>query len=361
MSTQYSDLFGPVNVPAAAAYDGSNKSWTYSYPDKLDRKRQAAISFITTPLHVPDVTDPVPDRSWAGWQPVRHTPAPGCYMRTPDFPAIFWPSFTPDVTNPVTAHSWSPNYPSKIYRKVRQTASTNWFLFTPPVVVVQGGVWLSTGQLNFLQYQDITGPVALPAPIGADQKTLKSVYADRVWPKRGLHAAYQQAYVSDRFDAPTALVVIPLSWKASYPDQHHAIRRNDSGLSFPLRTLTLPLPFPFEDAESLAKYPSSIAGKTNRAAYIWAQPMFGVEVPAPVMSWAGRFFGQKFPQRRAIQQSTQIPGFIPDVTDPVPSLSWKSVQTEWHLRRVRLLAAQHQLISILRAVTYPGADGCGVF
>lgn len=128
-------------------------------------------------------------------------------------------------------------------------------LAAPVFVPVQastagGGSPLTQGQPS-IQYQAFAAPVVVPTQVISPAAGATAVFPSRVFPRRRLLAAQQQAFALDtQWEAPAAVTA---------PD--------------------LP-PMPQSD---LVRRPR------HRALYQQWQPEFGVQVDVPVMSWTGHY------------------------------------------------------------------------
>lgn len=325
--SQYESLIGPVSIATTSQF---TEWWKPALQDRNVYRRVADYRAYFAPEFVPDVTQPVraiewngtypnvllkktfatalhqslawsgftpnpandpsTDVSWKSAYPDRHT-----YRRSVEFPEPVGPSFVPDVTNLVTANSWEPKYPDRAIRKTLPTAlqqALSWSTHTPAPAVDPGSVTFGdSGQIGpqvLLQYSSLFGPTSIPAPAPpfdpATSIGWNGIYPDLTRSRAGLHSSKQSFWHFDRFAAPT---VIPA------PD------------------LTQPV------------YPNRLPAKFRLATYVWAQPMFGVEVDVPVQSWdsyTGLYHYQ--PQRKPVTQRQtgfNWSGFTPTpvVFDPV--------------------------------------------
>lgn len=366
---QYQRIATPLHVPDVTD-PVVELSWKGQQPDRHIYRRPPDFPAYVVSAHIPDVTDPAPELAWKGHQADRHTPAPGRYMRTPDFPAFTMPRFVPDMTNPVTAMSWTARYPDRLPRIRRPREVANWFLFTPPVVVIPGGSSAAAGSQLFIQYQDITGPVLFSIP-SDESLHPQGVRGPDVVYRRRFHASLQQAFTMDwQWDAPVYEDnPEELAWTFRVPDMAHPKRsiRTASQQFFNMdwRWLVPPLPLlpPWEDLYDQRTFEWVRRPPYPAAVYRWAQPMFGVEVAAPVLSWAGKNLGLAIRRKATnFQLSLNVaPLYLADITVVAPELGWRGIQPDWIVRSVNRRAYQQYLVSVLRATTYHGADGCGVF
>lgn len=311
---QYQSTAGPVLIPAAAEPDFG---WIGRYPDYIYRVAMPS-SYSVGPLHVPDVTNPVPDRSWDPiypsrvpgprrtiefphfsqniepippatgvpdqWTPIypdRISPA----ERSSEFRSPVGPLYVPDVTNPSPLLAWDPKYPHRLVRAGR-TAD---FLFSsrpvePPGApaapqFAAGGSGPMLGSIPIFQYQSLAGIVLIVPPPPAPELSWSPIYPNRLYPKAGLDAARQQFWALDRFDAPAAPTA-PQVLKAVYPD-------------------IIPRRYP-------------------HATYAWVPQHFPTIVDLPVMSWTGWYPDNPVTRKRITASLLIIPPeFLP------PAHSWK--------------------------------------
>lgn len=259
---------------------------------------------LTAPVWVPTQADePQTQDRWAPHYADRVPAKPRTITYAPHPTAVAWPPFVPDVTiQPLT---WQPTYPDRCPPPRR----TSFFAFSsevnppfqPPPFFDPGGQIIATGAIRqLLQYQSLSGPVLLdtvqPAP---DQAASFGHAAERVAPRVGLHASRQQAWAFDvQWGAPAAPTVPDL-----LPQQfQHPLRR-----------------------------------PVSRAVYEKAQPIFGVIVSVPVMSWTGLYLDP--PMRRRVRYQPEPKPFPLDYDTTInpasPVLAWRP---EYPDRVVRAIA-----------------------
>lgn len=208
-------------------------------------------------------------------------------MSTLQYPGHVEPLYVPGVTYPVAAVEWMPSYRPEPKRRTSQRHTYPYISFTAlPSIPEPGNAGNSFQSTYLLQYQGLFEPhfvqdTTSPAPASSWQGRYPSFII-----RKRFHASQQQAwYMDHQWGEPS----------------------------------TQPLPDPFTGP----LYPDAIARRHRKATYVWAQPMFGFETVAPVMSWTGEYLTP--PMRRTHQQrqpGTVAPQFVADVTERVPGHSW---------------------------------------
>jgi hypothetical protein len=276
---QYESVVGPVSIPAVQELVPDYK--VPVYPDRIPRSKQAPEGFTVEPY------------------------------------------FVPDVTEPVTANSWTPNYPDRYRRNVFPTAQQQTLAWDSDKSVFASNAALfgDSGQLypnRVVQYATLTGPTSVPAaafavfwnPVCPDRHTYRrtveykpytqpefvpdvtqpvaGIEWNPVYPERATRKNVPTAHNRSLFwntDTPAAPVTVQ-HWAPIYPDR--LVYRRPSDLSASFAPNFVPdVTQPVAGVGWNAIYPSRLGRKHRLAAYVWAQPHFGVEVDVPVMSWDG--------------------------------------------------------------------------
>lgn len=303
---QYTSLVGPVQ--SSTPYETLGASWKATYPDRVSGRR-----------------------------PLTHHPS---YVESLVF----------SVPYETLGASWRPVYPDWVARRLfhpalQQPDGHRRLYFDPPqVVAAPGGMSPAVGSLPILQYQGIAQPFfatnVAPDVVRAEAWAVQ--LPSKVWPSRGLHASQQVAWVSDRFDAPTAAVVTALSWSPRYPDQLYAKRRVAQDLEFTAE-VRQPTPPLAPDSSWQTFCPYQRAARPSTHYLLWAQQHFGVEYEVPVMSWTGWFPDLiARPRYQHLLGYVGAPGVVPDVTQPTTPHSWdpEYVGQVWAQRRLNTASQQ---------------------
>lgn len=230
---QYQDLTGPPQSPADPQTLGLDR--IPLYPDQVPGARPRLEGGVATaPLHVPDVTDLVPERSWAV-QPVARAPG-----HRPRLAGLFSaPLHVPDVTDPVTENSWTPIYPDRI-RLVPGLAARQqlpWVTnpVTPTLVTTEAGAQIADAmlaQIRLLQYQELTAPYS---PIDAAGAAPDVVASLAVYPLRLARRISRAQYVWAEQHFGVIVNVPVMSWTGLYldPPPRRKVRRQGAGIVEP--------------------------------------------------------------------------------------------------------------------------------
>lgn len=262
---------------------------------------------------------------------------------------------------------------------------------TPSTATAAAG---GDGQLTaprVVQYEALAGPVTSPAAVQATPTGWDGVFPVRL---RGpARPTSDPAQAVAPLYVPDVTAVVPAgAWRPTYPDRLSPSVRlaaagqlalawapdtptvvnvetgttaHDAGaLGRPLVVqyvghagpVVVPVVAPAAPDRVAPVYPDRVARPVvRRAAYTWAQPMFGVVVEVPVMAWTGTAPDQIPRARPAVEGGrVEVPRYVPDVTAPVTALSWKGTQADRVPAKPGLLAAAHQAFAFDRFQA-PGA------
>lgn len=300
----------------------------------------AAPVFVPAPADAPQTSD--------RWKPTYADRVPA-KARAVEFPLAVAPLHVPDVTNPVPASSWSPFFPDRALKAlvhVSQIPFIGRVNHVPSAEDTKGGQIIATGSVPILQYQSFAGPLFIPVPDGA----WTPVYPSKVWPRIRLHVSLQQAWASDKFTAPAAAAVTGNSWEPEYPDRIHPRRGQHPSRQqfFATDRSQAPGAPPAPDSIGSQTFQQRLRQIFPQAVWSQAQPEFGFIVEVPAQSWLPVYQAHPVRRRKPAASSQMVgPLDVENTIQPAPPLSWSPSAPDW------IAAKPYRLASLVSTAVMP--------
>jgi len=413
---QYQAITGPVLVPAEAGETVTLDKWISQPPGRPALAWRPSGETVA-PLYVPDVTQPVTARSWAPSYPDRvpAAPRPVDYQqsvaplyvadvtapaptigrafypdrvpglpRAAEFPQAVAPLFVPDVTSPAPSLAWAPTYPDRVPAKPR--AADFPYIPAPLVVadvtdppplrawapsladVVRRPLVVVGVRVAPLVVADVTDP----APLRSWSAVAPDVIRARVLPPIGGTVA-PVAPVADapstsaapavqggapplsattlQYQSLTGPVLVPFVAPPPAPDfwlptlpTRPTLR---DGPAIQYAPIAGPVEFVVEtgwlsQAPDLVRHDTRPTGGTVAPLHV---P--DVTDPVPALSWAPTYPDRIPPHPRPVSVGLSVaPLYVPDVTVVAPALSW-APSTSDVVRLRRLVAEGYSVRPVL--------------
>jgi len=360
-----------------------DRSWAPTYPDQSLRPRLRPS--LDRAQHVEPLPPaaPVPDQ-WVPTYPDRVAP-----IQRPRPSEAVAPLHVPDVTDPVPALSWAPTYPDRIVRP-QLTGPLVSAHPVEPIAAAAAVITLGGTQggghvrgLRSLQYVAVAAPVLVPA-VAPETITVEKwlprisvpvrrrpdvnritwvefsevedipgvpvvVYPDRIVRRRPVQLPQQVGPL-----VVPAPPVAPDQWPPSYPDRVLAARRAPQ---YPAVTAPLFVPDVTQPAPALSwapTYPERVRRTPRTPGLFLARNIEPVSaVVAPAQWWP--VYPPFVPRARRVPvfPSVTAPLYVPDVTVVVPRLSWAPVYPSRIWRRPVVMPVAFAVAPILPpAVTF---------